>query len=484
MLNWLILLMITVSVISAALLGNMHLMTAGILHRCQTAIMDVMLPGAGLITLWMGVMHLVEKSGLIWHVSRLFRPILGRIYPDVPADHPVLGSIALNLGATMLGAGNAATPLGIRAMQQLNALNPHQGVASNAMCMFLAMNTSAITLVPASTLARLNSMGAKDASSILIPTLITTIIATTAGILACKLLQRLPNNVHGPLPEAEVPEVEQKVEEVTIARPAPLAAWKKVVLALFVLIPLAGAVWYAAAPEPVAKFQKQVSAVVTPAKPEAVKEVERPDLWAELQKGVRKVNDIVYPPKPPEEKPKQTAGDRLIEVFSTGMMPFLLAFFVLYAALSGLKVFSDLVEGAKDGMFLTLRVTPYVVAMLAAIGMLRDSGALKILEGILGPLLGWLGFPVEVLPMAIVRPMSGGAANGVLVELGQTYGGDNILTKIAATINGGTETTFYVAAIYFGAVGVKRIRHSIAAGLIADATAMIAAVALCRSLLG
>lgn len=474
MLNWLILLMITVSVISAALLGNMHLMTEGILQRCQAAVMTVMLPGAGLITLWMGVMHLVEKSGLIWHVSRLFRPILRRIYPDIPADHPVMGSIALNLGATMLGAGNAATPLGIRAMQQLNALNPHKGVASNAMCMFLAMNTSAITLVPASTLARLSGMGAKEGSSILIPTLITTIIATAAGIISCKLLQRLPMNAHGPLPEAEVPVVEQKIDEVTIGRPAPLATWKKLVLALFVLIPLGGAVWYAAAPKQVEKFQKNVSSAVTPAKKESAQGASQP------------AAPPAAPLSPQKAEDESTGGPgaRLIQVFSTGMMPFLLAFFVLYAALSGLNVFSDLVEGAKDGMFLTLRVTPYVVAMLAAIGMLRESGAMKIIEGILGPVLGWLGFPVEVLPMAIVRPMSGSGATGVLAEIGQTYGADHMLTKIAATINGGTETTFYVAAIYFGAVGVKKIRHSVAAGLIADATAMIAAVALCRSILG
>ena len=254
-------------------------------------------------------------------------------------------------------------------------------------------------------------------------------------------------------------EEESPEDDYTLATGRSMRGWRAGLMTLYALLLVAAGVWYAAAPDSLAEMQRAVFAFLTndktPEKIPAALAVYDPSGWV-----------------------------RLLNYVSWAAIPAVMGFFVLYAALAGLRVFEELVEGAKEGMGVTLRVIPYVVAMLAAIGMFSASGALGLLERLLRPVLNFVGFPVEVLPIAIVRPLSGGAANGVLGGIVAQYGPDSIYSQIAATINASSETTFYVAAVYFGSIGIKRMRHAIAAGLIADAVSILCAVFFCTWLLG
>ena len=456
MLNYIWLAMVVVSVAVALLTGTLEPVTKAVLGRAETAVMNVMLPMAGIITLWMGIMRLVETSGLIHGIARLLGPMLRLIFPEVPKGHPALGSIAMNMGANMLGAGNAATPMGLRAMEQLNQLNPNPGVASNAMVMLLALNTSAITLIPASTIALLQARDAAHPTNIIAPSILASLGGTICAVMICKLLQHFPLFRVVPYPVEEQPAV-APVKEVAVVEGQRIQWWGRILLVLSVLAFCGAMLWYTVDPSGLMEWQAKLYLKV---------------------KG-----------KPPVGMDWFTSApaawySRLIKFVSVAAIPGAIGFFVLYAALAGVKVFEELVEGAKDGMGVTLRVIPYVVAMLVAIGMFTESGALRLLERLIQPVLALVNFPVEVLPMAIVRPLSGGAARAVLDSIVTDHGVDSLFTSIAATINGSTETTFYVAAVYFGSVGVRRMRHGIPTGLLADACAMIFAVIFCRMILG
>ena len=461
MLNYIWLGMVTISVAVALATGTLEPVTAAVLKRAEAAVMDVMLPLAGMITLWMGIMRLVEVSGLIHRIARALGPLLRLVFPDVPAGHPALGSIAMNLGANMLGAGNAATPMGLRAMEQLNQLNPHPGVASNAMVMLLALNTSAITLIPASTIALLQARGAEHPTDIIAPSIIASALGTLCAVMICRLLQQfplfrvIPFAVAPAAPVAAAPVA--AVGEWEVAGLRRVEGWRRGVLWLAVGGFVGVVLWYVAAPVSLVALQQKIYQRVQGHSPVGVE-------WF-------------------QSIPAEGAM-RLIKFISVAAIPGAIGFFVLYAALAGVKVFEELVEGAKDGMGVVLRVIPYIVAMLVAIGMLTESGALKVVERLVQPLLSLIRFPVEVLPMAIVRPLSGGGARAVLDSIAVEHGVDSLITKIAATINGSTETTLYVAAVYFGAAGVRRMRHGIPTGLLADACAMIFAVIACRLILG
>ncbi|HEX2750996.1 MAG TPA: nucleoside recognition domain-containing protein [Verrucomicrobiales bacterium] len=450
MLNWIWLIMMTVSVAVALLLGKIEPVTRAVFKKCEVAVMDLMLPLGGAIVLWMGLMRLIERSGLIVIVGKLIAPVMRRLYPDIPANHPAHASIALNLGASMLGGGNAATPLGLRAMSQMNSLNPNPGVATNSMCLFLAMNSCAITLIPATTIALLQAKGATKPMGVILPALLTTVVATIAGVLAAKLMQRMGAFRAQPVPAEELPAAQEKKEEYQPVQPKRLKGWQRALMVLWFLLPLVTGVFFVWFPDRLAEMQSS--------------------LWNAL--GLK--GEVPWV--------KGLPGDplgRAVSFFSIVTVPVFVGFCVLFAAMQGLKVYEELVEGGRDGMQTVLRVIPYVVAMLVALGMFTESGALALLENALRPVLGLVGFPVEVLPMAIVRPLSAGAARGVLDELATTHQPDSLITMIAATINGSTETTFYVAAVYFGSVGIKRMRHAVAAGLVADAVAMFSAVLFC-----
>ena len=457
MLNFLWLGMVTVSVAVALATGTLEPVTKAVLGRSQAAVMDVMLPMAGMITLWMGIMRLVESSGLITIIARVLGPVLRLVFPEVPKGHPALGSIAMNMGANMLGAGNAATPMGLRAMEQLNQLNPNPGVASNAMVMLLALNTSGITLIPASTIALLQARGADHPTDIIGPAILASTLATLCAVAICFILQRMQVFQAVPFPpEAGAVPIPPQQAGVEVKRTS-LTWWKRLVIAGSIIGFLAMMIWYVLAPQSLMEWQFRAYLKV---------------------KGVPPAGLDWFSTVP------EAAYQRLMKFVSVAAIPGAMGFFVLYAALAGIKVFEELVEGAKEGVATTLRVIPYVVAMLVAVGMFSESGALGLLGRLLQPVLSWFALPVEVLPISIVRSLSGGASTAMLAEIADQHGINSLFTKMAATINGSSETTFYVAAVYFGAVGVKRMRHAIPTGLLADACAVILSVIFCKILLG
>jgi spore maturation protein SpmA len=392
---------------------------------CKTAV-ELVITLIGLMALWLGVMRLAEKSGLVGILARAMRPIMQRLFPDVPPEHPAMGSMLMNVAANMLGLGNAATPLGLRAMQQLEKLNPRPGTATNAMCTFLAINTSSVQLVPATTVAYLAAAGAKDPTWIIGPAFIATLCSTIAGVTAVKLLARLPGYRLPPAPVVASPPETADSDADTLTNQTPLPTWSyPILVAYFALF-----AWL---------------------------------LWrlASLPSADNPVIAVV----------------RAISLLA---VPFLLSFFPLFAALKRIPVYEEFVEGAKEGFHVAIRIIPYLVAILVAIGMFRAAGGIELIAKTCGPALKAIGFPVELLPLVLMRPLSGGGASGIFNELIRQVGPDSMIAHMAGCIMGSTETTFYVIAVYFGSVAVRRTRHAVPAGLIADFTGVVASIIICR----
>ena len=465
MLNWIWFGMMILSVVCALLFGRMDAVTKGALDAAESAVMKVMLPQIGFMAVWMGIMRLVEKSGMILVISRVLSPVLRFLFPGIPAGHPALGAIALNLGANMLGAGNAATPAGLRAMSHMQSLNPHKHVATNDMCMLLAMSTAVITIIPASTIRLLHTAGSTQETKVILPAFFTTLCATVVAILACKLLQRRTVYTFQPADEKEQKAAEAICAQVEVKEEATeeskLAVWQIIILALFILLPLTFCGLYVFAPEKLHSIHmwflqaSPSSNPTAPSRPEAA----------------------LFDPLPTSH------FQRFGTFVSAITIPLFMGYFVLHAAFKKVRVFEELVDGAKDGVQVVFRVIPYVAGILVSIRMLRESGALQMIERGLSPIMTALHFPEQLLPMAIIRPLSGGAAQGVLADIAKAHGPDSSLSMMAGTINGSADTTFYIAAIYFGSVGIKRMRHAIAAGLLGDLAVMAFAVIFCRYLL-
>jgi spore maturation protein SpmA len=434
MLNWIWLGLVVAAVILGGFTGQLDAVTKAAFKSCETAVLTIAIPYIGLIALWLGVMRLAEKAGLVEILASAMRPLMRRLFPDVPPDHPAMGSMLMNMAANMLGLGNAATPLGLRAMQDLETLNPRPGTATNAMCTFLAINTSSIQLVPASTVAFMAAAGARDPAAIIGTAFLATLCSTIAGISAVKFLEKLPGYRLPPLPTPE-PSAQPAApqEKIVLSEAPPLPTWAYPVLAAF----FGAFAWFACA------------AVVKAA--------------------------------------PQTSGGyvtAIVQAISLLAVPFLLSFFPLFAALKKLPVYEEFVEGAKEGFHVAVRIIPYLIAILVAVGMFRAAGGIEMLSQAVGPALAAIGFPVELLPLVLMRPLSGGGANGLFNELiqagGPAGGPDSLISKMAGSIMGSTETTFYVIAVYFGSVAIRRTRHAVPAGLIADLTGVVAAIVICR----
>jgi spore maturation protein SpmA len=438
MLNLIWLGLLLTGVLVAGITGQFTAVNQGALNAARSAVMDVALPLSGAMTLWLGMMRLAEKAGLVQQLARFIRPILMRLFSDVPPEHPAMGSIVMNMAANMLGVSNAATPLGLRAMTQLNELNTKQGVATNAMCTFLAINTSSIQLIPATAINILAINGSKNPTSIVGSTLIATFFATVSAIVTVKLLQRL-----GPFRwerQTPLPTVTDLAPVSGPAAPAadnlpmaPWCPWALAALSLFFLLlffPNAFPYWFRG--DAVPGFLQAIALFFNALSPLAI--------------------------------------------------PFLLTFFPLYAAGRGIPIYSEFIEGAKEGFVIAVRIIPYLVGMLVAIAVFRDSGTLALLQNLLNPALSWVQFPPPLLPMVLIRPLSGSGSTAVLSDLVKQLGPDNILSYMAATIYGSAETTFYVVAVYFGSVGITKTRHAIPTGLFADLVGVIASVLACRLL--
>ena len=358
---------------------------------------EISLGLTGVLSLWLGIMKIGEKGGVVNVLARILRPVFVRIFPDIPAGHPVTGSIFMNIAANMLGLDNAATPLGLKAMEQLQEINPKKDTASNPMIMFLVLNTSGLTLIPISILVYRAQMGAAQPTDVFIPILLATFFSTLAGIIITSLYQRI------------------NLRNRTI------------------LLTLGGAALV-------------VAAVI----------------W-----GFGQLDSV------------------LMNKVSTSVANILLMLIIIAFILAGMRkkvnVYDAFIEGAKEGFTTAVRIIPYLVAILVAIGVFRASGAMDML-------INGIGWTVEAcggnsdfvgaLPTALMKPLSGSGARGMMVDAMTTYGADSFIGRLSCIFQGSTDTTFYILAVYFGSVGIRKTRHAVACGLLADFAGIIAAIAI------
>lgn len=450
---WLVLL----SVFIGGFSGKLNAVTGGAFEAAQGAVMNIALPLAGMFALWLGVMRLAELAGLVNVLARLLRPITRRLFPDVPTDHPALGAMAMNMAANMLGLGNAATPLGLKAMKMLDGLNTSPGTASNAMCTFLAINTASIQLIPTTAVAILAVNGSHNPTRIIASSFLATVCAFTAGIVTVKLLEKLPRYALPPVePGQKIRETPDSGEtQVTEPTRMPLSRNGKFLLWLYGIAMLL-LFCVLAFPDALNGFVSYLHQLSPSNIPEAVFAPLGPDLA------------------------RLSLPTRILSVIAMMAVPVMLTFFPLYAWLRGIKVYEEFVEGAKEGFQVATRIIPFLVAILVAVGMFRKAGGIDLLSRVLGPVLGRIGFPVDLLPLVLVRPLSGGATTGIFTDIVKNFGADHMNSLMAGTIFGSTETTFYVIAVYFGSVSVRRTRHAVPAGLMADLTGVIASILICR----
>ncbi|HIF17521.1 MAG TPA: hypothetical protein EYG50_04905 [Cycloclasticus sp.] len=356
---------------------------------------EISLGLTGVLCFWMGIMKIGEKSGFIDHLTRFLNPLLKRLMPDVPDNHPAFGAMVMNLSANMLGLDNAATPLGIKAMQHLQSLNPLKDTASNAQILFLVINTSAVTLFPLTIFTYRAQMGAADPTDVFIPILIATYASTMAGLIAVATVQRI-----------------KLYDPVILAYLGGFSAL------------IAGILMYFSGLDQV--VMQQQSALVS--------------------------NFIIF---------------TLIVLFMVG------------AVKKRIDVYDSFIEGAKEGFQTAVMIIPYLVAMLVAIGVFRASGALDMALNGLRSVVASLSLDgrfVDALPTAFMKPLSGSGARAMMIETMQLHGADSFAGRLSSIVQGSTETTFYVLAVYFGAVGIKKARHAVACGLFADLIGIIVAI--------
>ncbi len=471
MLNYIWLGLIALAVLLGGFTGKTREISDAAIKGAETAV-TLALGLIAVMTLWLGLMRLADRSGLVAKLGNGLRPILRWLFPEVPARHPALGAITMNMAANILGLNNAATPLGLRAMSELEKLNPRPGTATNAMCMLLALNTSSITLIPVTVIALLSTAKAKNPTSIIGTSLAATAVAHAAAILTCKLLEKSRWYRLEPA-NAPVPAETAEAEAVTRNAPASTA--------------------------PGTPGDPKAQEVTLPATG-ADEEIERADAalpwvpharWALLAAGLLFAAMFwitAFPEHLGREVPADEAGRffllRMIDALSILAIPWLILFFPLYAILRRVPVYDEFVEGGKEGFQVAIRILPYVVAMLVAIGMFRAAGGLDLVTAAIRPLTSLVGFPPELVPLAAIRPFSGSASLGLFSDLLKNFGPDHFLTLTAATLYGCSETTFYVIAVYFGSVGVRRTRHAIPAGIVADITGPVASVIVCRLVFG
>ena len=373
----------------------------------------------GIMALWLGIMKIAEQAGLISVIAKSVRPITKFLFPDVPHDHPAMGSMIMNISANMLGLGNAATPFGLKAMEELEKINPEKGTATNAMCTFLVINTAGLTLIPATAIAVRAASGSSDPAIIIGTSIFGASCATIVGILSAKILEKFPMSFSNFINYLK-------------------AKWKffgTFFLFAFAIVLLANT-----------------------------------GLLSKLISDVSFINTSTL--------------KTIIQIISILAIPLIIILFVTYGSIKKVKIYEAFVEGAKDGFNVALRIIPYLVAMLVAIGIFRAGGAMEFLILILSPVTNLIGFPAEALPMALMRPLSGSGALGIMSEMMTKYGPDSFLGILVSTIMGSTETTFYVLALYFGSVSIKRTRHAVAIGILADIAGILGALFIVKLLFG
>ncbi|MEZ5385965.1 MAG: nucleoside recognition domain-containing protein [Prosthecobacter sp.] len=465
MLNYIWSFLILAGLCAAALFGHItgdSGIVAAIFSKSKVAVMDIALPLAGLMIFWLGVMRVMERAGLLDLAARALSPIMRRLFPDVPRDHPAMSAMIMNLAANMLGLGNSATPLGLKAMTHLQELNPNKNTASNAMVTFLAMNTAAFTLVPMTAINYLNAAGIQGAQKIIMPTLLATACTVVTAVVAAKLYGRLPYFAIQSETEDEVKVESGDAGTATSGKITPKRRFW--LIALFVVFGACAMLEFMPASARQSVLQGTgLSQVVEQAKKKAAP----PAKTATAEESTPQI---------------EPAWKRFMNGGSGLAIPIVLVVTLGVGLAKGVKVYEEFVEGAKEGFAVATRIMPFLVAMLAALAVFSSSGMLLLLEYVLRPVLGFIGFPVELLPMALMRPLTGSGSLGVLNDILLRPELTEQLKFTAATMYGSTETTFYVLAVYFGSVGIRRIRHALAAGLTADLVGLAMAVIIGRLL--
>lgn len=400
--------LITFEPISFLMMKNV---TNEVIDMAKTAV-TISLGLIGIMALWLGVMKVAEDAGLIAKLANAIRPVTKKLFPEIPSDHPAIGAMLMNISANMLGLGNAATPFGLKAMDELDKLNPEKGTATNSMVTFLAINTAGLTLIPATAIAVRAAQGSADPTIIIGTSIFGASCATFTGILAAKLFEKFP---------IKRGEFGNWFRE----------NWKLPAVVLFLLF-----FFLVGSSTGLLKYIGSLFSFISPG------------LFKEV-----------------------------IKILSTIAIPFLILLFIGYGALKKVKVYEQFVEGAKDGFNIAIKIIPYLVAMLAAIGIFRAGGAMdNLLIPVMRVFTDLIGMPPEALPMALIRPLSGSGSLGVMAETMKVYGPDSFVGVLVSTFFGSTETTFYVLAVYFGAVNIRRTRHAVAAGLLADVAGILGAL--------
>jgi spore maturation protein SpmA len=425
--------LIALALICGALGGRLDAVGTATAEGARAAV-DLAIGLLASLTLWLGLVRVLQAGGFLALVTRAAAPLLRRLFPEVPADHPAMGYITLNIASNVMDLGNAATPFGLKAMRELDRLNPRPGVATDAMVLFVAINTASVTLFPHQIMALRAALGAKYAGSILLPTLLATIVSTGVAILAAKLLApRFRVGDAGPEGDVAVPPEADPVEPAAVETPPPPPSPLRRGLALVLASAIAATVGIA--------------------------------FWMRLQEDPAGWIGVA----------KAAAGGWIL--------PLLVGAIVLWGLGRGVAVYDKAVEGGREAFDVVLRILPYLVMILVATAMLRASGAFDGLLHAVGPLAALLGMPPEAIPMGMMRSLSGSGARGLAAELMKVHGPDSFVGNVVSVIQGSTETTFYVLAVYFGAARIRIARHALLACLFADAVGVIASVWACRLLL-
>ena len=437
MLNWIWLGLVLIAVVYAAFTGSMEAVSTAAFESAKSAV-TLVIGLTGFMIFMLGLMRVASDGGMLRVIARVLSPLLRRLFPSVPQDHPAMGAMVMNMASNILGMGNAATPFGLKAMVELNKLNRLPGVATDPMVLFLAINTSAITLMaPTGTMAVRSAAGSEFPGAIWIPTLIATTCSTTAAIAAYYLLRGRKRFAARPLEEAEsagatdVPEL-----EIPDTAPEPAAAGPLGAGRLLLVVAVGVALLLGAGLE----LQRLAGAIGTV---EAVKLLSQH--W---------------------------------------LIPLLIVALLLVGVAGRVRVYESMVAGAREGLDVVVRIVPYLVVILVAVGMFRASGALELFIDILDPLTSAVGFPGEALPMALLRPLSGSGAFAVMAEILETQGADSFVGMLASTLQGSTETTFYVLTVYCGVAGIRDVRHALPACLIGDLAGAVGATAACHLFFG
>ncbi len=444
MMNGIFVAMVIGALVCGALMGTLNDVAIASTESAGAAV-ELAIGLVGVMALFIGLMQVLHRGGLLRSVTRALKPVLTWLFPGVPADHPAMGMMILNITSNMLGLANAATPFGIKAIIELNKLNRHQGTATDAMALFLAINTSNLALIPSGIIGLRASLGATSPGSIFLTTIAATSVSTLVAVIAAKTLQRLRVFRAPPpteaLPEGEVADagsIDTSDAEAIVANEGSRAT------------PVGRAIGWALTLTVLAGFAYALY-----------------DTSVALgESGV----------------PVGLAGG-LKTAISQWPLLLIIGGILLYGVTRGVPVYDATVEGGREGFQIAIRIIPYLVAILVAVGMLRASGGLDLAVELISPVTNLIGMPAEVMPMALIRPLSGNGAFGVAAETMRAHGTDTLIGQIVSTMQGSTETTFYVLAVYFGAARVSRVRHTVAACLTADIVGAVAAVWACRLLL-